>query len=382
VPSPSATDNPRVAVYIDFDNVVISRYDQVHATGSRDVWRSDNAWRHGGPGDEDHPVTAKLDQARVDVGALLDYAASFGRVAMARAYADWSVPANATYRHQLVDRAVDLTQLFPVSGTKNGADIRLAVDAVADLMQYDDLTHVVLVAGDSDYVALAQRCKRLGRYVVGIGVSGSTGRALVAACDEFTSYDDVPGISAPPALVPTFSFGLEQDPPAPVARRTAKRTSKRAAAVVEAAAPEPVAVEPEVAEPEVAEPEVAEAAPSGRTRTRAGAKKAAAKKTAAKKTTAKKAAAEPEPAPEPDEPAEQQAATSLLVRALQIVQDRADNADDWLNGGGVKSQMQRMDAGFKEKALGFRTFTAFVESRSEVVESRVESGGQLRLRLR
>ncbi len=377
MPIPSATDNPRVAVYIDFDNVVISRYDQVHSTGSRDVWRSDNAWRHGGPGDEDHPVTAKIDQARVDVGALLDYAASFGRVAMARAYADWSVPANATYRHQLVDRAVDLTQLFPVSGTKNGADIRLAVDAVADLMQYDDLTHVVLVAGDSDYVALAQRCKRLGRYVVGIGVSGSTGRALVAACDEFTSYDDVPGISAPPALVPTFSFGLEQDPPAPVARRTAKRTSKRAAAVVEPVAPEPVVVEPAA---EV-EPEAAEPAPSGRTRTRAGAKKAAATKTTAKKTAAKKTAA-PAATPEPDEPPEQQAATSLLVRALQIVQDRADNADDWLNGGGVKSQMQRMDAGFKEKALGFKTFTAFVESRSDVVESRVESGGQLRLRLR
>lgn len=372
MPSHSATDNPRVAVYIDFDNVVISRYDQVHATGSRDAWRSDNAWRHGGPGDEDHPVTAKIDQARVDVGALLDYAASFGRVAMARAYADWSVPANATYRHQLVDRAVDLTQLFPVSGTKNGADIRLAVDAVADLMQYDDLTHVVLVAGDSDYVALAQRCKRLGRYVVGIGVSGSTGRALVAACDEFTSYDAVPGISEPPALIPTFSFGAEHDTVAPVARRTSKRTSKRAAAVEpDVVAPEPAAEPDDVPEPAV------EPATSGR-----ATKKAAAKKTTAKKATAKKAAAKKAAAPEPDEPPEQQAATSLLVRALQIVQDRADNADDWLNGGGVKSQMQRMDAGFKEKALGFKTFTAFVESRAEVVESSVESGGQLRLRLR
>ena len=105
-------------MYIDFDNVVISRYDQVHSTGSRDVWRSDNAWRHGGPGDEDHPVTAKIDQARVDVGALLDYAASFGRVAMARAYADWSVPANATYRHQLVDRAVDLNRLSLITDSR------------------------------------------------------------------------------------------------------------------------------------------------------------------------------------------------------------------------------------------------------------------------
>lgn len=344
MPSPAAADNPRVAVYIDFDNVVISRYDQVHATGSRDAWRRDDAWRHGGPGDEDHPVSAKLEQARIDVGALLDYAASFGRVAMARAYADWSVPANATYRHQLVDRAVDLTQLFPVSGTKNGADIRLAVDAIADLMQYDDLTHVVLVAGDSDYVALAQRCKRLGRYVVGIGVSGSTGRALVAACDEFTSYDAVPGILPPAALLPAFS---EVDgtpalaaPTTPVAKKAAatKAPAKKAAA------------------------------------TKTAAKKTATKKTATKKT-AKKAAA-------PEEPPEQRAATDLLVRALRIAQDRTD-ADEWLFGGGVKSQMQRMDAGFKEKSLGFRTFTDFVASRSEVVDSRVDpEDGHLRLRLR
>ena len=186
----------RVAVYIDFDNVVISRYDQVHS-GKRDAWRSDNARDHAAQTDSDDPIAVKLAEATVDVGALLDYASSFGTVALARAYADWSVPANAAYRRQLVDRAVDLIQLFPVSGTKNGADIRLSVDAMEDLMQYADLTHVVIVGGDSDYIALAQRCKQLGRFVVGIGVTGSTSRALIAACDEFSSYDALPGVPTP-----------------------------------------------------------------------------------------------------------------------------------------------------------------------------------------
>ena len=59
-------------------------------------------------------------------------------------------------------------QLFPAAAyAKNGADIRLAVDAVEDMFRLPDLTHVVIVAGDSDYVPLAQRCKRLGRFVVG-----------------------------------------------------------------------------------------------------------------------------------------------------------------------------------------------------------------------
>ena len=300
----------RVAVYIDFDNVVISRYDQVHRAPARsrnDAWRSDNAKDHAADATSDDPIAVKLAQARVDVGALLDYASSFGTVAIARAYADWSVPANAAYRQQLVDRAVDLTQLFPVSGTKNGADIRLAVDAVEDVLHYSDLTHVVIVGGDSDYIALAQRCKQLGRSVIGVGVTGSTSRALIAACDVFSQYDDLPGVVAP-----------EIEPPSPQASST---TTK---------------------------------APARRTT----------RKVAATKVLT------------PEE-LRQQEATDLLVRALR----NADSDDEWLNGGGVKSQMQRMDSSFKEKSLGFSSFRAFLESRTDVAEVETQ-GDHVRVRLR
>ncbi|WP_325791541.1 hypothetical protein [Arthrobacter koreensis] len=33
-----------------------------------------------------------------------------------------------------------------------------------------------------------------GRFVVGIGVAGSTSTSLAAACDEFEDYDSLPGI--------------------------------------------------------------------------------------------------------------------------------------------------------------------------------------------
>jgi len=206
----------RVAVYIDFDNVVISRYDNLHGDGA---WRKDEARHHRPDLTSADPVDVKLAQAEVDLGAIIDYAASFGVVAMTRAYADWSVPANAAYKKALVDRAVDLVQLFAAAGTKNGADIRLAVDAVEDLSNHRDITHVTLVAGDSDYVPLAQRCKRLGRFVVGIGVAGSTSRALVNACDEFQSYEALPGLN-PQRL----------QPPAEVAKKatsTARKSSAR-----------------------------------------------------------------------------------------------------------------------------------------------------------
>jgi uncharacterized LabA/DUF88 family protein len=175
----------RVAVYLDFDNIVISRYDQVH---SRNSFHKDKT-----KGLEKD----RLALAMVDVGAIIDFASSFGTLVLTRAYADWSADVNAAYHGQLVGRAVDLVQLFPAAAYgKNGADIRLAVDAVEDMFRLPDLTHVVIVGGDSDYIALAQRCKRLGRYVVGIGVAGASSRSLAAACDEFVTYDALPGIPA------------------------------------------------------------------------------------------------------------------------------------------------------------------------------------------
>ncbi|WP_133766781.1 NYN domain-containing protein [Amnibacterium kyonggiense] len=187
MPAPS---DGRVAVYIDFDNIVISRYDEVHGRG--DFQRDRQRAAAGSLSEEE--FAERLEAATVDLGAAIDFASSFGTLVLTRAYADWSAPVNARYRGQLVGRAVDLVQLFPAAAYgKNGADIRLAVDAVEDMFRLPDLTHVVIVAGDSDYIALAQRCKRLGRYVVAVGVAGSTSRALAAAVDELVTYDALPG---------------------------------------------------------------------------------------------------------------------------------------------------------------------------------------------
>ena len=263
----------RVAVYFDFDNIVISRYDQVHG---RNTFQRDKA---KGLDKE------RLQAATVDLGAIVDFASSFGTLVLTRAYADWSADVNAGYHRQLVARAVDLVQLFPAAAYgKNGADIRLAVDAVEDMFRLPDLTHVVIVGGDSDYIALAQRCKRLGRYVVGIGVAGSSSGSLAAACDEFVTYDALPGISTTPP-------------------RPAKRRGRHASSTE----------------------------------------------------------ADDEPTADP-----QAAATGLLERALRIGQEKEDT--EWLHNSVVKAQMKRMDPSFSEKSLGFKSFSDFLRSRSELVD--------------
>ncbi len=297
----------RVAVYIDFDNIVISRYDQVHGRGQfqRDKVRGFSR----GDKSPDPELAEKVQSATVDVGAVIDFASSFGTLVLTRAYADWSAPVNADYRGQLVSRAVDLVQLFPAAAyAKNGADIRLAVDAVEDMFRLPDLTHVVIVAGDSDYIALAQRCRRLGRYVVGVGVAGSTSRSLAAACDELVTYDALPGITP-------------------------------------AGAPQPSAAETVGAQPEAGEPGNAPPARGSRRGKRP-------------------AAAADETDLEPEDP--QEVATRLLERALRLGQEKDDA--DWLHSSAVKSQMRRMDPSFSEKALGFRSFSDFVKSREAVAE--------------
>ncbi|MFI5060852.1 MAG: NYN domain-containing protein [Actinomycetales bacterium] len=336
----------RVAVYIDFDNIVISRYDQVHGRGSFMRDRS----RGGVTGmTADPKVAEKLAEATADIGAVIDFASSFGTLVLTRAYADWSATVNADYRGQLVGRAVDLVQLFPAAAyAKNGADIRLAVDAVEDLFRLPDLTHVVIVAGDSDYIALAQRCKRLGRYVVGIGVAGSTSKSLAAACDEFVTYDDLPGVVAVDA------------PP----RRPRRQEVQPAS--------EPVAVPTADtdAAPSAGGPEDGSAAAPARKRTPRGTKKTTEPDAAvetpaeqAEQADADQANAELTDAEQTDP---QEEATRLLLRAMQLGHEKDDA--EWLHSSSVKSQIKRMDPSFSERSLGFRSFSDFIKSRDSLVD--------------
>ena len=218
----------RVAVYIDFDNIVISRYDQIHGRGA---WRKDNVYRlpAGLTGASDE-IAARLKHADVDIGAILDFASSFGSIVLSRAYADWSVGVNASYQGQLMERSVDLTQLFPATQQmKNGADIRLAVDVVEDLFRLPDISHVVIAAGDSDYIALAQRAKRLGRYIVGIGVSGGTSKSLKAACNEYADYDALPGIRPAAHIAAEIDVASNDDAAAATIPRRASTTATTSA---------------------------------------------------------------------------------------------------------------------------------------------------------
>ena len=273
-------DLVQVAVYIDFDNIVMSRYDELHG---RQAFRDDNAGKRNPEGF----IRQRLAEARVDISAIMDFASSFGSVSISRSYADWSSAVNASYAEDLLRSSVDLVQMFPVTGSKNGADIRLAIDVMDDLARFPYVSHVLIVAGDSDYMSLAQRCRRLGRSVIGVGAAKSVGRYFKASCDEFRFYGNLPGVIDARAEAPvTVTHNLSSD----------SDTS------------------------------------------------------------------------------------TLIVRAAQLL--AAKGADEWLDIGGLKAQMLRLDPTFDETAMGFRGFTHFLRARPEMVETRWPDGvpgGQVRL---
>jgi hypothetical protein len=186
------------------------------------------------------------------------------------------------------------------------------------MFRLPDLTHVVIVSGDSDYIALAQRCKRLGRYVIGIGVAGSTSRALAAACDELVTYDSLPGTS-----LPTEQPATQQ--PAQERRRRRRSEEPKAESGESGDAPEPASA------PADLEPVVGDVADDDE---------------------------------EQEDP--QAAATALLLRALRLGHQSGD--DEWLHNSAVKTQMKRLDPSFSERRLGFRSFSDFLRSRSELVD--------------
>ena len=179
------SDEPQVAVYFDFDNIVISRYDELH--GAR-------AYRDDRPGQRplSPAIKQRLDEAHVDLEAVMDYAASFGTVAISRAYANWANVGQRRVRpgpDALVDRPGPDVPAQPARRTAPTSGWRSTSSTTCRGTPY--ITHVLVVAGDSDYVSLAQRCRRLGRKVIGVGAAHSVGKYWELACDEFRYYDNL-----------------------------------------------------------------------------------------------------------------------------------------------------------------------------------------------
>jgi uncharacterized LabA/DUF88 family protein len=172
-----ATDEERIALFIDHENLVI---------GAREIGRA------------------------FDIGPVMEALAERGRVVARRAYADWTLFAED--RRSLVEHNCELIDIPQRTGQvrKNAADIKLAVDAMELAYERSFVSTFVIASGDSDFTPLVAALRALNRRVIGIGVKGSTSALLPPACDEFLFYDRLPGVAEQPPRQPRAAAGQGQ----------------------------------------------------------------------------------------------------------------------------------------------------------------------------
>jgi uncharacterized protein (TIGR00288 family) len=154
----NASEEPLIAVFIDFENLAI---------GVRDM---------------------KAGKFQIDV--VLRRLLEKGRIVFKRAYCDWSYYQDAVREfHGQGIELIDIPQ-SKMSG-KNSADIRMVVDALDLCYSKGHIDVFALISGDSDFSPLVSKLKENNKRVIGCGVKSSTSDLLVANSDEFIYYDDL-----------------------------------------------------------------------------------------------------------------------------------------------------------------------------------------------
>jgi hypothetical protein len=152
--------------------------------------------------------------------------ASFGPIAIKRAYCNWQYFGR--YRDALLQSAVELIQLFPPGASaKNGADIKLCLDATEDIGRFAHIGTVLIIGGDSDFMPVAQKIKAAGRKLIGVGTRRATNRHWAKSCHEFRYYENLVADEAAAApVVDGVGDGKEAvagtDPAAEMVRRAVR----------------------------------------------------------------------------------------------------------------------------------------------------------------
>ncbi len=152
------SEEPLIAVFVDFENVAI---------GARDM-------------------RAGKFQIQLILKRLLEK----GRIVFKRAYCDWRHYEDSIREfHGQGIELIDIPQT-KMSG-KNSADIRMVVDALDLCYSKGHIDMFALISGDSDFSPLVSKLKENNKRVIGCGVKSSTSDLLIANCDEFIYYDDL-----------------------------------------------------------------------------------------------------------------------------------------------------------------------------------------------
>ena len=296
-----------VAIYWDFENLHASLVDQAHGAGAY------------------ASAPFRPQERLIDIATIIEFALSVGPIAINRAFANW-VSFNR-YKTPLLESAIELIQVFPPgANAKNGADIKLCLDVMDDMVRFPHIGTIIVVGGDSDYMPLSYKVKAAGRTLIGIGSLRSTNQHWARSCHEFKFYESLLNPPQAAALVSPSVPVVAPEPIAPVKAAQEKAVESNGSFS-------------QVEEEELRELLVVAVSPAAR----------------------------------------QQSARDLVSKAMiRLSQTRGER---WIQKARVRPFIQRMDPTFNESNFGFRSFSEMITSMSDLVETRKgEFDHELRLR--
>lgn len=150
--------------------------------------------KHGHSGHK--KANGRLQPKMISVEAVMDYARSLGQVFANEAFGNWHWMAR--YRQSLQLEETVLVHVFPEDQYAPADVFPTLVTRVKRFIQgNEDVTRVVLVGMDNDYVQLVEDLQALGCHVHGLGTDSLKDDALRETCDDFKDYYDLDGTKRP-----------------------------------------------------------------------------------------------------------------------------------------------------------------------------------------
>lgn len=110
-----------------------------------------------------------------------------GKIAIQRAYANWSDPRLNILRGDIVELGIEPIQMFGFGkgSQKNASDIQLAIDAIDIAFTKQAIEVFVIVSGDGGFSSLANKLHEYGKMVIGCAYPKTTNKVFEAVSDDF-----------------------------------------------------------------------------------------------------------------------------------------------------------------------------------------------------
>ncbi len=135
-------------------------------------------------------IATHTKQVKAEMRSAINYLKSRGRLIVKKAYADWAGQF-ATYRQQMLEDSIELTEVPSQYSGKNSADIKLSVDALEIALSKNYIDTFVVISGDSDFAPLISMLREHNKYVIVIGRKGNLSALLKGYCDELKNFSDI-----------------------------------------------------------------------------------------------------------------------------------------------------------------------------------------------